>query len=255
MVVATALFVVAAAVSSSGGVALAHDGADTARYGIVNASDDFNPSGSTDDSDNGYRIYLSSPRHSNSGSRGECMNPGRQENVNGREWNWYAANGFYYAGLYQPSSHNRNVHSRGYRVRLSPNTKDDGYMENSTASQNYGSDLHIVTHTNAAGNGCPNSTSYFLAIYRGGQQKDQDTAQAFYDIMKDVAPGGQNIGTDTAWFGGTLAELSTNASMGDAYMELVFHTNQSAQSWIYSETDPNAWNYGYAVDTRLGYPS
>src|SRR5262245_9876437 len=37
---------------------------------------------------NGVKVYLSSPRHASSGSRGEC---GWEENINGRIFNLYAA--------------------------------------------------------------------------------------------------------------------------------------------------------------------
>lgn len=247
------LFIGAVVSSAVAEPAAAHDDANTTRYGIVDTGDNFAPFGTSDDGANGFRVFLSSPRHADSGSRGECMNPGRQENVNGRQWNWMAANGNYFGGVYSPSSHGRNIHGRGYNVRVSRNSKDNGYLDTITNSQNYGSHVHVVTHTNANG-GCGNAASYFLAMYRGGHANDQGLAQRFYNNMRNVAPGGENIGTDTTWTGGTLAELGRNAPYGDAYIELAFHTNQPAQSWVYYETDPNSWNYGVAIDEHLGYP-
>ena len=209
--------------------AMAHDGSNTLRLGIANDEDTFSPFGVSDDNFNGFKVFLSSPRHDDSDSRGECTNPGRQENVNGRQWNWMAANGNYYDTVYDPSNHSRNLHGRGYKVHVSRNTKDNGYVANRTMSQNWGAQLHVVTHTNADGStGCSSeSANYFLAEWEhdGNAYDDRDLAQAFHDRMKDVAPGGQNI-----WRATNLAELETNAPRGDAYIELVFHTKPAAQS-------------------------
>lgn len=124
----TALCVLAA-VALVGGAgyssATAHDGSDTAIYGIVTSVDYFaSDNGLNDDIQNGRRVSLSSPRHTDSGSRGECMNPGRQENENGRGFNWRAANGNYVGTTYSTTNRSRNLHARGYYVLVGPNTKD-----------------------------------------------------------------------------------------------------------------------------------
>lgn len=51
-----------------------------------------------------------------------------------------------------------------------------------------------------------------------------------------------------------LWELGTQASRGDAYVELQYHDNQTTQSWIYNHTDDTAFVYGQAVDAHLNYP-
>lgn len=226
--------------------ASAHDDSDTNVYGITSVTDYFYPSGSYDDPYNGVRVYLSSPRHSNSGSRGECMNPGRQENENGRGFNWRAANGNYIGTTYDATSHGRNLHARGYYVAVSPNSKDDGFIANRTASQNWGSDIHIITHTNA-GKNCPDTSNYLLTIYE--HSNDHTLAEQLGLTLDYYVPGPRSI-----WQRTDLSELETNATYGDAYVELQFHSNQTTQSWLYSHAHEAAWRYGTAVDIRLAYP-
>lgn len=229
----------------------AHDGSNTSKYGIVDAGDDFSPSGSSDDSFNGYRVFLSSPRHSDSGNRGECTNPGYQENVNGRQWNWRAANGEYINTTYAPTSHNRNLHSRGYQVRVSRNVKDNGYLDNIQASQNFGANMHIVTHTNAS-NGCQSSANYMLVMWEddADTRDDKDLASAIVTSLGPVAPGADTLLRRT-----DLAELDRNSPQGDAYVELAFHDRQASQTWVHDESQDHQWRYGLSVDNYLDYPS
>lgn len=225
--------------------ASAHDGSYTPILGIVTTTDYFYPS-SGEDPYNGYRVYLSSPRHGNSGSRGECYNPGREENQNGRQFNWRAANGNFIGEAYTRTNPRRNLHSRGYYVAVSPNTRDNRYRANRDASRNWGSDLHIVTHTNAS-NGCNSSASYLLTLY------DESNDQTFASNLGSAL----NPGVPSSWSHRRrtdLAELGTGATFGDAYVELQFHDNQSAQTWLYGETHKAAWRYGYGVDQYLSYP-
>lgn len=88
---------------------------------------------------NGWRVYLSSPRHADSRFRGEC---GWEENINGRHWNYNAthANGAGDGGLMK----------RGYSVTLSANDRVDGAWININSSNKWGAHAHIVAHTNAA---------------------------------------------------------------------------------------------------------
>jgi hypothetical protein len=51
-----------------------------------------------------------------------------------------------------------------------------------------------------------------------------------------------------------LAELSTNASRGDAYVELQFHDNQFTQRWIHDNSYKKGYLYGLALDGRFDYP-
>lgn len=213
---------------------------------IVSSHGNFNPSGSNDDSSNGVRVYLSSPRHADSGSRGECTNPGHEENINGRAFGYRAANGNYLGSSYSTTSHLRNLHARGYSVRLSPNTRDNGYAANRTDSQNWGSDIHLVTHSNASG-GCQSSTNYFLVMYE--HASDNAVSDKILEFTGSSVPGSDNTWKETA-----LYELETNASFGDAYVELQFHDNQARQGWMYNGAHVAAWGYGAGVDSRLGYP-
>jgi hypothetical protein len=226
--------------------ALAHDGANTSPTAVTASEDRFSPSGPYDDAFNGYRVYLSSPRHRESGQKGECRNPGYEENVNGRRWNWLAANGNYIGGNYSVTSHARNLHARGYSVIVSPNSRDNGYLKNLYASRNWGSDLHIITHTNGIA-GCPSNESYLLTMWSSAT--DRALATTLGRVLDGGIPGGLR-----GWQRTNLAELGTNAPRGDAYVELQFHDNPSAQAWLYRESVHHAWRYGYAVDRYLGYP-
>lgn len=234
---------------------LAHDAGDTSPTKILAKGDVFVPSGSSDDSDNGYRVYLSSPRHSDSRYRGECnvgTSNGYEENINGRRWNWYAANTDYGMVGYSPTSHTRNIHGRGYRVNVSQNTRDDGYMDNIELSENWGSDMHIVTHSNADAGGCASSSaSYTLLMWKNDADAhdDKDLATALYNQLSST-PGGLQIQQRT-----NLAELGRNAPLGDAYVEIAFHTKPYAQNWMHDETPYYAWLYGIAIDVYLNYPS
>lgn len=105
--------------------AVAHDGSDTTKYGIKDRNDKFIPNDG-DQAFNGFKVFLSSPRHRGSGSKGECRNPGREENVNGRKFNWEAANGGYYKLEWKGHKYPlANVHGRGYKVLVSKNLRDN----------------------------------------------------------------------------------------------------------------------------------
>lgn len=117
---------------------------------ITSVDDAYDPFGLPGQEWNGQKVYLSSPRHSNSGNRGECFNPGREENVNGRYWNHFAANSNYYNDSVTTStSEFRNLRSRGYKVTVGANARDDGFLMNQEASNNWGANVHLVTHTNS----------------------------------------------------------------------------------------------------------
>ncbi len=202
---------------------------------------------------NGYRVYLSSPRHSDSRYRGEL---GWEENINGRHWNVYAANGNYMNGSVS-SSWSRSVTSRGYKVIVSANARDNGYLTNRSSSNNWGADVHLVTHTNAGGG------SYFLTMVDDATATNNDlTLQDQLDIrVGDYVPGSDVQATDNSGYTNwtNLAELRANAPW-NVYVELIFHDNQSHVDWLGEGTDwgrrvkYDTWRYGYAIDMALGYP-
>lgn len=210
--------------------------------GIVTSDEYHYPDGTY----NGVKVFLSSPRHSNSGSRGECYDPGREENWNGRRFNWYAADGNYYNGSYTSTNSYRNLTSRNYWVVVSRNTKDDGFLNNRQNSQAWGSDVHIITHTNAH-TGCPSSASHLVTEYT--HSNDNTLASRIGQDLDPATPAGHSH-RSASW-----AELQTNATYGDAYVEVVFHDNQPAQEWMYySSHKHGSWRYGWSVDKLLGYP-
>jgi hypothetical protein len=207
----------------------------------------------TDDAFNGFKIYLSSPRHSTSGNKGECDNPGRPENVNGRRWNFFAANG------YAPADTSINpalyIHGRGFKVQVSPNTKDNGYEANRTASENWGSDVHIITHTNATTDGspsCAGASGYFYTAWAhdANAKDDYDLTVAIAGYLNPQVPGSWSNPRRT-----DLSELYRNAPKGDAYVELQMHDYQTTQTWLYNNTDLGTARYlALAIDDYLNYP-
>ena len=190
---------------------------------------------------NGYKVFLSSPRHADSGSRGEC---GWEENVNGRKWNEAAASADGYA---------KGLMKRGYRVQVSRNTRDNGYTANWQLANNFGSNVTIVTHTNAA-TPCPASPSYTYIATKTGNAN----SHALRDTMlADVAPNLPHV-TSPLTVDRDLDELKYGVAAYRVYMEIFFHTNQAAVNWFQANNGLNIWNqawqYGWAVDDCLGYP-
>lgn len=188
------------------------------------------------------KVYLSSPRHASSGSRGEC---GWEENINGRHWNWYAA--------HTNNGGAGSLLNRGYAVTVSANARDNGAVTNKNSSNNWGADVHIVTHTNAS-NGCPSSPQYVLVMYRSGNANSTGLRTQLLALLDPVIPGGQNT-----WDCDGLIECNSVLAPHRAYVELFFHDNQAAVDWFQAGGGGgagvnNTWRYGYAVDERLGYP-
>lgn len=164
---------------------------------------------------NGVRIYLSSPRHSNSGKRGEC---GWEENINGRLVNLDAATSTY--GSYGLAD------DWEYDVVVSGNPHDDGYLKNREASNNFGADLHLVTHSNANGAGCGDSAQYVLTMFNSANSNSVTLANQLATALDPVVPGHKN-----SWNCDGLAECGAQAPHV-AYVELFFHTNKAAAEWF-----------------------
>lgn len=188
---------------------------------------------------NGWRVYLSSPRHSNSRFRGEC---GWEENINGRHWNYNAthANGGGDGGLLR----------RGYSVTVSANARDDGAWININSSNNWGANVHIVTHTNAY-RGCPDVAQYLLVMFETGSWGSTDLTNHLLTKLDPALPGGTN-----SWDCDHLGECTQTRAGRSVYVELFFHDNQASVNWWQTAGVPeaNTWRYGWAVDAHLGYP-
>lgn len=192
---------------------------------------------------NGVKVYLSSPRHASSGQRGEC---GWQENVNGRIFNLYAAD---------LNDSGDTLSSRGYQTRVSPNSRDDGWRLNRDESNNWGADVHIVTHTNAYV-GCDNSAQYLLVMYKTGDANSIGLKDRLLGRLDPVVPGGQN-----SWNCDNLGECAADAPH-IAYIELFFHTNQAAADWFMGPREDEqatgameaSPQLGLALDEHLGQP-
>lgn len=195
----------------------------------------------------GTRVYLSSPRHSSSGSRGEC---GWEENVNGRTANMWAATA--------DTPTYKGLAGRNYLVSVSGNAKDDGFRKNLDESNNLGAQVHVVTHTNA-NVGCGDSAQYVLVMFKQGDANSTSLRDQLLAKLDPVVPGGRN-----SWnCFGTLAECSANAQHV-AYVELFFHTNKAAADWFMGSHDGKCtqgcgWQAGGkgladAIDDHLGNP-
>lgn len=214
-----------------------------APYGISDQSETFQP---RDIAGNGVRVYLSAPRHASSGERGEC---GWEENVNGRIFNMYAAD------RAAEINGSETLSTRGYETRVSPNSRDDGWRLNRDESNNWGADVHLVTHTNAY-QGCDNSAQYLLVMYKTGDANSIGLRDELLEHLDPQVPGGQN-----SWNCDNLGECGSDAAH-IAYIELFFHTNQEASDWFVGPgEDPEATGaleaspyLGLALDEHLGYP-
>jgi hypothetical protein len=194
---------------------------------------------------NGVKVYLSSPRHASSGDRGEC---GWEENINGRIFNLYAAD-------LNDSETLGTLTTRGYETRVSPNSRDDGWRLNRDESDNWGANVHIVTHTNAF-QGCGSTAQYLLIMFKTGDANSIDLKNRLLQQLDPQIPGGQN-----SWNCDNLGECAANAAH-IAYIELFFHTNQAATDWFNGPgTDPEATGgmaaspyLGVGLDEHLGHP-
>ncbi|MGH9890472.1 MAG: hypothetical protein ACREA0_00495 [bacterium] len=234
-------------------------------------------------------VYLSSPKHGFSGDPGrECRNPGWEENVMGRYWNYHAANSAYYGERKDPGSEWRNLRARGYWVRVSENSRG-GRVSTHVSSANewkraFRSELeeaYVVTHTNAA-KSCTQTNGggpdYSLVMYSQGNEK----GKTFSDVLASKLPvrphrpsrtgckpeDNCRTGTDVQYFGDRLYELNGKTSDHPewnhytfrAYVETHFHSNQSAQTWFCcaggfaGSAQWYTWRYGWALDRLLGYP-
>jgi hypothetical protein len=194
------------------------------------------------------RVYLSSPRHSSSGSRGEC---GWEENVNGRTANMWAATA--------DTSSYQGLAGRSYLVYVSANARDDGYLLNRQESNNVGAQVHVPTHTNANGAGCGDAAQYVLVMFKEGDANSTGLRDQLLAKLDPVVPGHGNSWNCL----GVLAECSANAAHV-AYVELFFHTNKAATDWFMGPHDGKCaetcgWQAGGrgladAIDDHLGNP-
>lgn len=204
---------------------------------------------------NGYKVYLSSPTHTDSGSRGEL---GWDENLNGRHWNMIAADTEFRDGAATTNRY-RNMRARGYSMRVSENSKNGNFIQHRTDANNWGADIYIVTHTNAGGG------DYFLVMVDDASNTADDRAlrtQMATRLGNSVPGSGPVEAEDNSPYTGgiNLGELSSsNAADYVVYNEVIFHDNQTHVDWFgsggdWDEPTFNAWRYGWAVDFMLGYP-
>lgn len=161
----------------------------------------------------------------------ECPS-GNEENVNGRRFNWHAGNGDWLNGTLAPGLTVTNLHGRGYTVRVSKNSRDEGYLQNRDNSRNWGSDIHIITHTNG-NDGCNTGLDYLETMWAHDADSldDRALASALRIDLNPYVPGTGRIDQRPL-----LTELSTNRRWGDAYVELQFHDNSVNNQWLQGES-------------------
>lgn len=256
-----------ATVAAVGAIALGNTPSAQAHHRSITETDYyFSPNPNVGDHPfNGYKVFLSSPRHRDSGARGECLSQGREENLNGRYFNLKAAEGDYYFERADSVNPGRNLRARGYKVLVGRNTRDNGYLASRTKAENWGANVYIATHSNADPRGCGSRTNYGLVMHRdsgGTQQERYDSLKLATSIAArfddpGIHPSGvfRNAGA-RSFVRFTPAELKADVSDGAAYVEIAFHTSRAGNEWLdpTGKAKTSAWRYGYAVDVALGYP-
>lgn len=201
---------------------------------------------------NGYKVYLSPARHSDTGSRGECG--GNSENTMAYNAALNATNGEYYNDVPDTSSVYRNLRARGYQVRIGRGTVRSA-IDNSNA---WGANLHIPMHSNADFTGQCSRTdaSRFgtVVIYWHTSSGGPSLAASIRDIVGASSPGTNDF---TCFNPGhpcttiNLGELRETSAVA-AYIESDFHTWNTGVNWLNQPSWP--WRIGWAIDSYLGYP-
>lgn len=110
----------------------------------------------------------------------------------------------------------------GFDVKKAPQgqSMNDSIKE----SNNWGADLHIPIHTNAA-NGKASGT--LVMVYSGASQ-NMAAATPIYNSVKEVTPGTTNYGIQV---NSSLAELNSTKAIA-VYIECDFHDNLAIAEWI-----------------------
>lgn len=202
---------------------------------------------------NGYRVYLSPARHTDTGARGECN---IDENTMGYWVAYDAAQGDYYNDVSNTTSDGRNLTARGYDVKIGTGTIQSA-INNSNA---WGADLHIVIHSNAdmtTGVDCSrtNASAFgTVGIYRSGSVGGQTLTDAIRNAVGPASPGTNDIicfnpgDPCTTKDLGELRETTAVAS----YLESEFHTWNIGADWLWAQLWWR-WRIGVGVDQYLGY--
>lgn len=193
---------------------------------------------------NGFRIYLSPARHTDTGQRGEC---GLDENENA----YRAAR----AAAITPSGSNQPLTGRGYKVQIGRGTLATA-IANSDA---WGADLHIPIHSNARPEAvCSNTNAAqhgTVVIHKDGSGASSALSANLRDWIGAASPGTNDFkcaNADPCTAIKSLAELNQPRAL-PAYVEQEFHTWKTGANWMV-DAAPFGWRYGAAVDTYLGYP-
>lgn len=207
---------------------------------------------------NGKKVYLSPARHSDAGSRGECVGSdglgSLDENTAAYRFAYYAATGNY-VGASTSTSAYRNLRTRGYKVQIGRGTVSSA-ISNSNA---WGATVHIPIHSNARSETCGNtdtSTHGTHVIYKSyGSTGGEGLSGKIKDTIGAVSPGTNDLichNSSACTLFDCLGELC-NTSAKAAYLEREFHTWNLGAKWM-STDQYNTWRLGWAIDSFLGYP-
>lgn len=188
---------------------------------------------------NGYRIYLSPARHSDTGMRGECAS----------DENTMAQN----VALGATGGSGTNLLDRQYQVQVGTGTVASA-IANSNA---WGADAHIPIHSNARTESCSTTNASVhgtVVIYHQSSTNGSVLAAQLRDRVGAVSPGTndykcKNPGDPCTTI--NLGELSNTVATA-AYLETEFHTWNTGTSWI--QQTGWKWRIGWAVDEFYGYP-
>jgi N-acetylmuramoyl-L-alanine amidase len=194
---------------------------------------------------NGYRIYLSPARHSDSGARGECL--GTDENTMGYLNALDASNSNHFAS--------DNLLERGYTTRVGNGTVSSA-INNSNA---WGADLHVVVHSNSKlTQNCPSTNASVYGtnvIYRSGSTRGQALASSLNSAIGPASPGTNdyicyNPGQPCTTI--DLGELRETVAPA-AYIEAEFHDWDRGANFLWNDWSWQ-WRIAYGIDSHLGFP-
>lgn len=207
---------------------------------------------------NGKKVYLSPARHSDAGSRGECVGSNGLGNLNENtaayRFAYYAGSGNY-IGQRVSTSQYRNLRARGYKVRIGRGTVSSA-ISNSNA---WGATVHIPIHSNARSENCSNSdasrhgTHIIFKSY--GDTGGEGLSNQLKYTVGQSSPGTNDLvchNSSSCTLFNCLGELCSTRAKA-AYLEREFHTWNKGAKWM-STDQYNAWRVGWAVDRFLGYP-
>ena len=208
---------------------------------------------------NGYKIFISTAHHGSYGqpprdNTSPCLT-GYSENTTSDFIAWQAADPTLASGSWH------TLAKRGYRVRVGHRN----LTRNAELSNAWGSDYHIIIHTNAATAICDRNADLNTGAsgtetwYYPGSTQGEGLADELLDNIGPLSPGrrgGQEHTPRAAVSGSRTRPELAATSMPAAYVEAAFHTFGPDVDYLWSSA--GWYNIGrtiaMSVDMFLGYP-